>query len=80
MNPETLYRLLSVLILAALLLLPVSRIVWVLSVRRLQRRLGRELTTTEQQGQLRRARFIAVFMTLVFSYLFHVQVIFPLHD
>jgi hypothetical protein len=70
----------SVLILAILLFVPVSRIVWVLSIRRLQRRLNRELTATEQRGQLRRARFIALPLTLLFSILFHVQVIFPLYD
>ena len=70
----------SILLLAILLFVPVSRIVWVLSVRRLQRRLDRELTDTERGGQLRRARFIALPLTLLFSILFHTQVIFPLYD
>ena len=60
-----------VLVLAALLFLPVSKLVWVLSVRRLQRKTGRELSDEELQGQLKRARVIAVFVTLVFSLLFN---------
>lgn len=60
-----------VLILAALLFLPVSKLVWVLSVRRLQRKTGRELSDEELRGQLKRARVIAVFVTLVFSLLFN---------
>lgn len=69
----------SILLLALLLFMPVSRIVWILSVRRLQRRLARELTSIEQHGQLRRARFIALPLALLFSILFHAQVIFPLY-
>lgn len=60
-----------VLVLAALLFLPVSKLVWVLSVRRLQRKTGRELSQEEIQGQFRRARVIAVFVTLLFSFLFN---------
>lgn len=60
-----------VLVLAALLFLPVSKLVWVLSVRRLQRKTGRELSDEELRGQLKRARVIAVFVTLVFSLLFN---------
>ena len=60
-----------VLVLAALLFLPVSKLIWVLSVRRLQKRTGRELSEEELQGQLKRARVIAVFVTLIFSFLFN---------
>jgi len=65
----------SVLILALLLFFPVSRLVWVLSVRRLERRLGRETTDPERQGQLSRARFLAVFVVLVFSFLFNYRLL-----
>ncbi len=61
----------SVLILAVLLYYPVSKLVWVLSVRRLQRKENRELSEVELQGQLNRARIIAVIMVLMFSYLFN---------
>ncbi len=65
----------SVLLLGALLFFPVSRLIWVLSVRRLQRKLGRELDEGELQVQLRRARVIAVLLALVFSYLFTLNLI-----
>ena len=60
-----------VLILAALLFLPVSKLIWVLSVRRLQKKTGRELSDEELQGQLKRARVIAVLVALIFSFLFN---------
>nr|VFJ73784.1 MAG: hypothetical protein BECKFW1821C_GA0114237_105426 [Candidatus Kentron sp. FW] len=61
----------SVIILALLLFFPVSRLMWVLSVRRLERKLGRETTDQERHGQLSRARFLAVFVVLLFSFLFN---------
>jgi len=76
MSPD-LYFTLSVVVLAALLFLPVSKLVWVLSVRRLQRKLSRELTEQEVKGQLSRARFITVFVVLAFSWLFNHNVIGP---
>ena len=63
--------LLSVLALAALLFLPVSNLIRLLSVRRLQHKLGRELDAQEDAGQQRRARFIALVVVLIFSYLFN---------
>jgi hypothetical protein len=60
----------SVLVLAFALFFPVSKMIWVISVRRLQRKLGKELTEEEIQGQLTRARFLAVFVALLFAYLF----------
>ena len=65
----------SVLALAALLFFPASKLIWVLSVRRLQRKLGRALDQTEIQGQLRRARVIAVLVCLPFSYLFTLSLV-----
>ena len=69
------YFVISVLALAALLFFPVSKLIWVVSVRRLQRKLGRELEEAEIQGQARRARFIAVLLCLPFSYLFNLNLI-----
>lgn len=60
-----------VLVLAGLLFLPVSKLIWVLSVRRLQKKTGRELSEQELQGQLKRARVIAAFVALIFSFLFN---------
>ncbi len=61
----------SVLVLALLLYFPVSKMVWVLSVRRLQRKENRELSEPELQGQLKRARIISAILVLIFSYLFN---------
>ncbi|MEE8265917.1 MAG: hypothetical protein V3R62_06180 [Acidiferrobacterales bacterium] len=69
------YFTVSVLILTALLFFPVSKLVWVLSVRRLERRLKRKLSEEEIDGQLRRARLIAVILALLFSFLFSANMI-----
>jgi len=74
------YFLLSTLILGALLYFPLSRLIWVLSVRRLQRKLAHELSETEIQGQLKRARFLSIFVSLLFSLLFNLNLTgFPNH-
>ncbi|MBT8420272.1 MAG: hypothetical protein KJO08_05350 [Gammaproteobacteria bacterium] len=65
----------STIILALLLFFPVSKLMWVLSVRRLERRLGRELTDQERGGQLSRARFLTVFVVLIFSFLFNYRLL-----
>jgi hypothetical protein len=70
MSPWT-YYVVSVGVLAALLFWPVSKLVWVLSVRRLERRLGQPLSNQERQGQLNRARFLAIVVCVAFSALFN---------
>jgi hypothetical protein len=69
------YFLGRVVVLAALLFFPASKLIWVLSVRRLQRRTGRELSPEEVKGQLKRARILAVPVVIVFSYLFNLQLL-----
>jgi len=69
------YFVISVLALAALLFFPVSKLIWVVSVRRLQRKLGRELDEAEIQGQAKRSRFIAGLLSLPFSYLFNLSLL-----
>lgn len=64
-----------VLGLAALLFYPVSKLIWVVSVRRMQRKLERELSEEELQGQRRRARFLTVPVVLTFSWLYNVNTI-----
>ena len=68
-----LYFLLYVVVLALLLFFPISKLIWVFSVRRLQRKLKRELNETEIAGQMSRARFLSVFMSLLFSFLFNLN-------
>ena len=70
-----LFFLVSVIVLAVLLFIPVSKLIWVISVRRLQRKLNRELNETELAGQMTRARFISIFVSLLFSYLFNLNLI-----
>ena len=72
MSPWTHYWL-SVLVLAGLLFWPASKLVWTLSVRRLERKLGRALSDEERQGQLQRARLLAILVCLAFSALFNYQ-------
>jgi len=64
------YFTVSVLILAALLFFPVSKMVWVVSVRRLEKKLHKQLTDEERLGQLKRARFITIPVVLTFAWLF----------
>ena len=64
-----------VVLLAALLFWPMSKLVHVLSVRRLQRKLERPLDELELAGQLNRARVIAVFASLLFSFLYNLNTI-----
>lgn len=73
------FRILSILLLAVLLFIPTSKIIWALSSRRLARKLGRELTAPEILNQRHRARIIAMFLVVVFSYLFHLNVLDKLH-
>ena len=68
------YFMASVLILAILLFFPVSKLVWVLSVRRHQRKANRQLSVVEIQGHLNRARVISAILVWVFSYFFNAQI------
>ena len=79
MTVAEIHLLVSVLALAGLLFVPVSRIVWVLSVRRLQRKLARPLDPGESARQRRRAHVIAFLIVLVFSYLFNVHLLRSLY-
>ena len=74
MSPSVFF-VVSVLLLAVLLFFPVSKLIWALSVRRLQRKMQRELSEQETQGQLRRARILAVFIAVIFSFLFNAHLI-----
>ena len=69
------YYWISVAVLAGLLFLPVSKLVWVLSVRRLERRLGQALSDQDRLGQLNRARLIAIVLCVAFSALFNWQIL-----
>jgi hypothetical protein len=69
-----------VLLLAALLFIPVTNLVYVVSVRRKQRKLGIELNEAELAGEKQRARVIAVVICFLFSFFFNVARIgVPVH-
>ncbi len=70
---QTAFFVVSVFILAAALLWPASRMIWVLSVRRIEKRTKTRLRPEEIAGQKRRAWIIAIFCCLVFSYLFNLS-------
>jgi hypothetical protein len=74
MSPWTYYWV-SVAVLAGLLFWPVSKLVWVLSVRRLERKLGQPLSEQDRLGQLNRARFLATVVCVAFSALFNWQIL-----
>ena len=62
--------------LAAALWWPVGRrLVWVLSVRRLERRLGKALSAAERAGQRRRAWVLATPIALAFAALFNLRLL-----
>lgn len=69
-----LYYGLSTAVLAALLFIPVARMIWVMSVRRLERKTARTLSDDERRGQRRRARLIAALVVVPFSALFNYQI------
>jgi hypothetical protein len=78
MSPWTYYWV-SVVVLAGLLLWPVAKLVWVLSVRRLERRLGHPLSAREQQGQRGRAWFLAIVLCSIIAALFNNQILDMAH-
>ncbi len=71
----TLFFYFSVALLALMLYFPVHKLIWVMSVRRLQRKQGRELSAEETEGQKGRARFITVLVVIVFSWFFNIQLL-----
>lgn len=61
------------LVLALALFFPVSKLIWVMSVRRLQRKLERELDDNELAGQRNRARVLSTLLCLAFSFIYNIQ-------
>lgn len=67
------YFLISFVILAILLFFPASKLIWAVSVRRLQKKIKTELSQADLDEQLKRARIIAIVVVLIFSYLFNIS-------
>lgn len=74
MNTQLMWFLGWSALLAAMLFIPVSKLVWTLSVRRQERKLDRKLDEAEVHGQLQRARFISLFLVVLFALLFNANV------
>ena len=68
-----LYFLIWWVLLGLALFLPVRKLIWVMSVRRLQRKLARELDEEELNGQRNRARALATVLCLAFSFVYNIQ-------
>lgn len=64
------------LLLAALLFVPVSRLIWVMRVRALERRNGRPSSLEERARERRRARLWAGLIAITFAFLFNRVLLF----
>ena len=71
---EELYFYLSVLVLSAALYIPVNKLIWVLSVRRIEKKSKSKLNEYQRNLQKNRSRFISSLLVFIFSYLFNMQI------
>ena len=71
---EELFFYLSVLILAAALYITVNKLIWVLSVRRIEKKSKSKLNEYQRNLQKNRSRFISILLVFIFSYLFNMQI------
>ena len=65
------FYVLSVFLLSLLLYFPVNKLIYVLSVRRLEKKTSSKLTNIELKGQLTRSRVISIILVVLFSVLFN---------
>ena len=72
--PSELFYLLSVTLLALLLYYPVNKLIFILSVRRYEKKIGNSLSDEELKGQLIRSRFITIILIIIFSSLFNLNI------
>ena len=68
---EKSFYLFSIIILSIILYYPVNKLIYVLSVRRLEKKTQNKLVAEELKGQLVRSRFITIIIVLIFSSLFN---------
>lgn len=67
---------LTTLVLAVALFFPVSKMVWVVSVRRMERKLARVTTDEEREKLRRRSRILTSIIVVTFAFLFN-STVFP---
>ena len=72
--PNSFY-VLNVIILSLLLYYPVNKLIFVLSVRRLEKKIGKQLNNIQKSGQLKRSRFISILLIIIFSCLFNINIL-----
>jgi len=70
---EDVFFLAGIVLLSIALYFPVNKLIWVLSVRRLERKYKKKLTDLERKLQLNRARFISIILVIIFSYFFNLK-------
>ena len=70
---EDVFFLAGIALLSIALYFPVNKLIWVLSVRRLERKYKKKLTDSERKLQLNRARFISIILVIIFSYFFNLK-------
>ena len=68
------FYIVSVIVLVLLLYIPVNKMIYVLSVRRLSRKINSNLSETQLKGQLIRSRFITIIVLFIFSCLFNFKI------
>ena len=61
----------TTVVLTAALYFPVYRIIWVMRVRRLEKKLERQCTEQERESLRRNARLISAVIVISFAYLFN---------
>lgn len=66
---------LSFILLTALLFFPVSKLVWIASVRRLEKKTARKLDPMELKGQRARAQIITLLLVMTFSWFFNLHLL-----
>ena len=69
------FYILSVIFLSILLYFPVNKLILVLSIRRLEKKIGQSLSDDERKNQLNRSRFISIILILIFSCLFNIEIL-----
>ena len=72
--PSKIFYLLSVILLSILLYYPVNKLIFILSARRFEKKIGNTLNDKELKGQLVRSRFISIILIIIFSSLFNLKI------
>mgnify|MGYP003994110881 FL=1 len=72
--PSKIFYLLSVILLSILLYYPVNKLIFILSVRKFEKKIGNTLNDKELKGQLVRSRFISIILIIIFSSLFNLKI------